>query len=169
MKGSGLLEHWPSPFNAPWLAVDTSFFLLQSHCSTQYMSCYVDSLVFNGTAKIHMISDPWNIYSRPVSLQGNDAAVSGGISGGSGVNFPHISAEIKISLSNENPGSLVRTIQQGSNGLLSEDPTCAATACQDLEFDLETITTVQAIFSTWDSSVFQASLNFIVEVLSACL
>jgi hypothetical protein len=113
--------------------------------------------VLEGTACFfHFWNNP---FDESVQHDSAPYVESGICHGGSDEAFPHISFQLLIDLNRGNPGSLVGTIQQRSHDSTGR-LTCATTACQDLEYDFKRPVTLNAVFSTRDSSLFQVSLQF---------
>jgi hypothetical protein len=151
LNGTGVLPIWIAPFKAPWLAVHSAEFWLQSHCRTSDMGCAVDSIHFNGTSIISTLPNRWAL----VQNQLGEYTMTGSFAGGSGTNFPHVSAEVRAVVQAGSPGALLQAIQRTLRGVTPNDPTCAAIAGQDLAYDLSSQPLLRAVFSTWDTSQVQ--------------
>jgi hypothetical protein len=153
LNGTGFLEQWEMPFNASWLSAERVLFWLESNCSQDGIGCNVQHLIFNGSSRMNITADRWS--SRVQQAQLSQRNMFGTFMGDSGKIFPHVSTEIRVPIATGSPGSLLGAIQQETLGLSLEDPTCALTAAQDLEFSSHESPVFQATFSTWDSSLFE--------------
>jgi hypothetical protein len=156
LNGTGSLDLWRRPFNASWLNAEMVSFWIESECSPDGIpfGCLVQQFSFNGASRMNITEDRWSarIQQAPQGLQKN---IFGTFMGNSGNLFPHVSAEIRVPVTTGSPGSLLGMIQQEALNLSPEDPTCALTAAQDLEFAFQEHPIFQASFSTWDSSLFE--------------
>ena len=158
LNGTGSIPFWGSAFKAPWLNVEDVIFEFQSHGSSRAPGFVFDHIHFRGVCKLLTIRDRWALSD----IQYSDKNISGLFWGGSTTNFPHVSANIQANISSGGPGSLLRSIQQVLYGHVAGDPTCAATACQDLVYDFrEQVAPLQVVFSTWDSSSWKVIMHFI--------
>jgi hypothetical protein len=159
LNGTGALDLWRAPFNASWLNAEMISFWFESECSQDsqegmQVGCKVRQFSFNGASRINITHDRWSprIQQAPQVLQKN---ILGTLVGSSGGHFPHVSAEIRVPVATGSPGSLLGMIQQNALNLSPDEPTCALTAAQDLDFPLLKPPIFQATFSTWDSSLLE--------------
>jgi hypothetical protein len=157
LEGRGSLDSWTQPFRALFLSVKEVSFYILSQCPVDATGCRVDQIVFNGSSGINVSHDPWSSGPR-FTFRSNMHDHSGSFVGGSGRLFPHVSAEVQLVLDYSTPGSLVRTLQIQALNFTPQNPTCGTTACQDLEYDFASRPRLQAVFSTWDSSVKEVAL-----------
>ena len=165
LNGTGFLQLWKYPFNAPTIIAQDLNFWLQSKCPISSRGCYLETIHFNGTSVLQTLPNRWEL----VQSQFGQKNISASFIGGSGGNFPQVSAEMQAIVQVGSPGSILRSIQQGLYGLTPEDPTCAATAAQDLVFDLADRPLVKAVFSTWDSSQWQVCASVSGVRMMLCL
>ena len=154
LNGTGLVPIWIAPFRAPWLVVQGASFWLQSHCRIADMGCVVDVIHFNGSSITSTLPNRYAL----VQNQLGEYTMTGSFAGGSGSNFPHVSAEVRAEVQAGSPGALLRSIQRSLRGVTPDDPTCAAIAGQDLAYDLSSQPLLRAVFSTWDTSQWQVHL-----------